>query len=258
MLICDKCNAQILEGSKFCPQCADPVTEADVVAKPALKNKPAAVDISFGYSSSSNYSKALDLCRKLPTYTEIGEGKTISHSVKLSITDVELVATIFDLVGSWKSSQMLIDGQRSTKSDLTYYGVGCYRKRQKALNPKQYCYGEDEYCYNIWGCQRMNMPLVYGGWLTYGQFDKYGVWYFDKERIRRELDESIHENKLCPILNPDRIIETLEKLPDAVDPKTNKHWEYRISYEEVDGDYKKVAIGVDAVLKSATQYIIED
>jgi len=34
MLICDKCGAQIPEGAKFCPQCADPVTEADVVAKP--------------------------------------------------------------------------------------------------------------------------------------------------------------------------------------------------------------------------------
>jgi len=34
MLICDKCGAQIPEGSRFCPQCADPVTETDRASRP--------------------------------------------------------------------------------------------------------------------------------------------------------------------------------------------------------------------------------
>ena len=33
---CDKCGAEIADGSKFCPQCADPVTEADVVARESM------------------------------------------------------------------------------------------------------------------------------------------------------------------------------------------------------------------------------
>jgi len=37
MLICDKCGAQIPEGSSFCPQCADPVTEADRASRPVKK-----------------------------------------------------------------------------------------------------------------------------------------------------------------------------------------------------------------------------
>ena len=32
MLVCNKCGAEIPEGANFCPQCADPVTSADVVA----------------------------------------------------------------------------------------------------------------------------------------------------------------------------------------------------------------------------------
>jgi len=39
MLICDKCGTPIPEGSRFCPQCADPVTEADRVPKPIKKTR---------------------------------------------------------------------------------------------------------------------------------------------------------------------------------------------------------------------------
>lgn len=30
MLVCDKCSAEIPDGSRFCPACADPVTDADL------------------------------------------------------------------------------------------------------------------------------------------------------------------------------------------------------------------------------------
>lgn len=36
-LICDKCSAEILPNARFCPNCADPVTDAD---RPALPNDP--------------------------------------------------------------------------------------------------------------------------------------------------------------------------------------------------------------------------
>ncbi len=37
-LICDKCGAQIVEGSRFCPQCADPVTAADQADRQAAQS----------------------------------------------------------------------------------------------------------------------------------------------------------------------------------------------------------------------------
>lgn len=258
MLVCDKCGAGINKGSKFCPQCGDPVTEADRVTVPITESQIANVEISFGESSSPNLVKAVEICKNIPSYSVAGEGKKTSHKLSLPITEVDLIVNLFELVGSWKSSQMLINGHTATKKDLTYYGVGCYRNRQKAYKSEQFCFGEKEYEVNIWGCKRLNMPInEWGGdWLDYGEFDKSGVWHFDKERIKHELELTLKENELCPVLDRKRVLETLEKLPSSINPKNDRNWKYRTSYEEVNGEYKEVAVGVKPVIKKINRYVI--
>jgi RNA polymerase subunit RPABC4/transcription elongation factor Spt4 len=258
MLICDKCNAQIAEGAKFCPQCADPVTEADKATKPILQVEPANVEIAFGYSSSPNYVKAVTLCKNIPSYSEKGEGKGATHLISLPITEIELIINIFELVGSWKSSQMLIDGKRSTKSNLVYHGIGCYRQRQQSLDPKQYCFGSGEWNYNIWGCFRLGMPFLAGTWLTHGMFDGNGAWSLDKNKILKDLQSKIHENSLCPILNREFIVNTLNSLPDYINPKEDDNWEYQTRHEEIEEDYREIAIGVTPVLKKMNTYVLGD
>lgn len=163
MFVCDKCSAGINKGSKFCPQCGDPVTEADNMAISIMDGGIANVEISFGHSSSQNLNRAIDICQNIPSFVISGEGKQVQYKVILPITEVELVIKIFDLVGSWKSSQMLINGHSATKKDLTYYGVGCYRNRQKAYKPEQYCFGNREYDANIWGCKKLGLPICEWG-----------------------------------------------------------------------------------------------
>lgn len=260
MLVCDKCGAGITEGSKFCPQCGDPVTEADRVTAPAPQSHVANVEILFGYSSSPNYQKAVDICKNIPSYSADADDKQAKHKITLPITEVELLINLYDLVGNWKTSQMLINGHASTKKQLTYYGVGCFRNRQKAYRPEQYCFGEREYEANIWGCKRLNMPINEwgGGWLDYGKFDNSGIWHFDKNRIKHELEIAIKENELCPVLNPKKVFDTLDKIPDTINPKRDKKWAYRTSYEEVKGDYKEVAVGIKPVLNKMKFYVLGD
>ena len=260
MLVCDKCGAGITEGAKFCAQCGDPVTEADKVTVPASNPSVANVQITFGQSSSPNHAKAVAICQNIPSYNTMGEDKKIQHVVALPITEIELLVNLYDLVGSWKSSQMLINGHAASKKDLTYYGVGCFRNRQKSFKPEQFCFGEREYEANIWGCKRLNMPINEwgGGWLEYGKFDKTGVWHFDKPRIKHELEMGLKENELCPVLDRRKVLETLDKLPDTVNSKTDKNWQYRTSYEEIQGEYKKVAVGIRPVIKKINRYVIGD
>lgn len=260
MLICDKCSAAITKGAKFCPQCGDPVTEADKVKALVSDSQIAIVEISFGQSSSANFNKAVEICKNIPSYVVEGEGKASLHKITLPITEVDLIVNLFDLVGSWKSSQMLINGHISTKKDLTYFGVGCYKIRQKAYKPEQYCFGEREYENNIWGCKKLNMPISHwgGGWLEYGEFDSSGKWRFDKDRIRHELELALKENELCPVLNRKRVLETLDKLPSSIDPKNDSNWEYITNYERIDGDYKEIAVGIKPVYKKITGYVVGD
>ncbi|AUD78020.1 zinc ribbon domain-containing protein [Kangiella profundi] len=260
MLVCDKCSAGIIEGSKFCPQCGDPVTDADRVNIPVVENNIANVEIAFGYSSSQNFSKAVNISKNIPSYSVKGDGKSATHSVVLPITEVDLIINLYDLVGGWKSSKMLINGHTATKKDLTYYGVGCFRSRLKAYNPQQYCFGERDYEVNIWGCKRLNMPVYEwgGGWLDYGEFDKSGVWHIDKDRIKDELESAIKENELCPILSRKRVLETLEKLPKTIDPREDNNWEYRTNYEEINGTFKEVAIGIKPNIKNINRFVIGD
>lgn len=259
MLVCDKCGAKILEGAKFCPNCGDAVTEADRQVDEVAVDAVANVEIRFGHSTSANYQPAVEIAQRIPSYQAEGEGKALVHSVELPITEVELLINLYDLVGSWKSSRMLIDGQSATKSALVYHGMGCYRERQKAYMREQYCFGERDYEFNIWGCKRLQMPIVaWGGWLTYGEFDDKGAWRFDKARIRHELEVQIRENELCPVLDRRRVMQTLDRLPDGINPKSDPNWKYHTSYEEVDGDYKQVAVGIKPVLKKANRLVLGD
>ena len=263
MLVCDKCRAKIADGYKFCPECGDPVTEADMVKENAITmhGKIPVVTLVFGYSTSGNYQRAVEICSKNPSYESTGDGRAIQHKVTLPITEAELLGNLYDLVGSWKSSFMQIDGVSATKKDLVYGGVGCFRDRQKAYDSEMYCYGSAAYERNIWGCKRLNMPLYEwgGGWLELGAFDSKGLWHFDKKAIRHELESAIEENKLCPVINREMILKTLDLLPDTINPKVDKNWRYRTTTERTEkGGWADVAVGISPVIKRANSFVIAE
>lgn len=263
MLVCNKCQGAIDDEAKFCPSCGDPVTDADKPMSTPVVSQVADVKIAFGKSSSTGYTKALAICQKLPTYKESGEDKTLTHEITLPMTELELLINIWESIGSLKSSQLTINGKSATKKDLVYHGPGCYLKRRQAYDKKQYCFGENEWGFNFWGCIRMNLSIgalfpEYGD-REFGSLDNKGVWHIDKDRIKHDLELAIHENTLCPILNPAHIMETLAAMPNSIDPKKDKNWEYATEYMmAANGDGKEVAVGVKPVMKKMNYYVIGD
>ena len=177
-----------------------------------------------------------------------------TYSVKVPLTDIETLINIYDIGGKWKSFIMKINDQTISKSDLVYHGLECYRKRKQAKDKTLYCFGENYYDCNFLGCKRMGMTFSAVGknWLQKGYIDKNGTWFFNFEAIRQDLISELQKYKLCPKLDPQKIIEILKLIPKKVNPKTNKNWEYLYDYklENYSGknDGNKIIIGVSPTM----------
>ena len=61
----------------------------DSILHPSDHAKEFKITIEFGYKTSPNYEKAVDLARRNPTYAEEGEGEWIRHSATYTPEDVE-------------------------------------------------------------------------------------------------------------------------------------------------------------------------
>lgn len=249
MPICDKCESRIPEDAKFCPQCADPVTEADYSKQPTTRSTVPQISIEFGHSTSSRFDEAVELAQRLPTHTSDGEGTDVVHQVQLEATDVGLAVSLWEIVGNWKSARMTVDGERITKKDLTYGALGCYQNRQESFEPQEYCYGEREHDQNIWGCHNLGLPLSpwRESWFTWGEWNAKGEWHWDKDRIRHELEKALHDFRYCPVLDRDAVMATLERLPNGIDPERNSGWNYVTDWQ----DGSEVPVGVCPTLGTA-------
>lgn len=184
------------------------------------------ISISFGKSTSSNYAKAVFLAKQSSNYYEEGEGKNIIHQATYTSASADYLAfiSLYELVGSWKSSFVFINGQlidRKIIGKLNY----CYGDKCRSGNSK-FCYGASEYTMNPFGCHRLQVSKYNNPWWTFGILDTKKIWHVDKKAILERINEKCIPYKNCPSFSYDKIIFNLNKLPDTIYPKKDKNWEY--------------------------------
>lgn len=213
--------------------------------------------IEFYFSGSGNYELAVQKATQHHSYQETTLERTLRHHVTFSLVEVEAIIDLWDLVKGWSSSRLYINGERATKRDLVYKGLGCYSQQKNSDDPIAYCYGDSHWKYNIWGCWQLGMSLASPHkWIDYGVFDSYGAWHLDKARIKHELLGAMRNYEVCPAFNKSQVLHTLEVFPDSINPKKDKLWEYVTSHRDIDGRYREVATGIRPVLKRSNYYII--
>ena len=233
-LTCPRCGNTKIQGMKFCPECGTKIDPEilEVASGPTVLTEEAVPSqgyvIEFGYSSSANYDLAIAEAKKISTYTSFGNQKTIRHRVKFDIEDLDQLSDLVNYVQGWKTSRIYENGE--TSSFQTIFGFKwCYQERQNSYKPDLFCFGyEREWDLNLWGCIRAQMPFSENAnWFTFGKWlNKDGDWQFDKKRILHELQTALYRYRFCPAIQLDLIQEVLNAIPDTVNPKKDKDWEY--------------------------------
>lgn len=184
------------------------------------------VSISFGESTSKNYPQAVALAKTAPHYIEnVIDGKII-HQAIFSDKPSEYLQFIklYELVSNWKSCYVIINGvmvDRKIIGNLNY----CYGDKCRS-GKSDFCYGASEYTSNPFGCHRAQMHAYNDPWYSYGIMDTKGIFHVDKDAIKKELVSRLAPYKLCPALDMDVVLSNVDKLPNTINPKVDKDWEY--------------------------------
>jgi hypothetical protein len=173
------------------------------------------IKVEFGFSTSPNYEKAVEIARGLSGYASWGEGRKLKHQVTLGVADeVEEFLRLSALVREWKSTVFWLN-----EKDMGRWGpfrlLYCIRDRLNDYKPSTYC-GQDNY----WGCH-----LLRGSLIT-GHFDENGAFHFDKARFLFEEKEELEILAACPFFDRDIAMQRLEELDEVIDPRTSEKWDY--------------------------------
>lgn len=195
---------------------------------------PKELKITFGKSSSQNYSYAVELASQYDTYEQIGEGKDIIHSVTFSFEKINDFFELYDLVGRWKSTSIFIDGEKLPPSGMSF--LWCYKEHLRAYNPSEYCHGKDDahsHNDNDFGCRHTGINLY--GWYGlsgYGEMDKQGNFHVNKDKLKHDIMKNLENYRFCPALNMEKIQKAIDAIPDVINPNKHRSWEYVTDYDE--------------------------
>lgn len=179
------------------------------------------VSISFGKSSSQNYHKAVALAKLAPQYHEQTDNGQILHQAIYSDQPKEYLAFIklYELVGSWKSSFVIINGQfidRKIVGKLNY----CYGDKCRSSNPK-FCYGASYMTENPFGCHRLQISAANTPWWSFYKRDGFH-WVLDRVAMKERIDSFAEMYYICPDFNYEQIISAFNQLPSKLSDRQMK------------------------------------
>lgn len=210
--------------------------------------------IKFGKSSSKNYEIAVDIASRHPSYEKEEEGKNITHTLIYSDKEIESFFELFDIVGRWKSTSIYIDGELLTQTNF----LNCFKERTYSYSPVDYCHNKDDghsFNDNYFGCRLLhNDPMTYNGLAGFGEMRKDGTFIVNKDKLEHYIKSSARKFGSCPAFDINKMLRLIDTIPNEINPKRNRNWEYVTEYK----NGKEIAIAVKMVNKSTSGYQISD
>jgi SpoVK/Ycf46/Vps4 family AAA+-type ATPase len=179
--------------------------------------------------------EALDLAQQLETYEEVAVNGAPLYAVTLNETNIDHLKKLWELVGGWRSARLSLNGQ-AVQPDPLFNLLRCVECRQRSDNPEGYCRGDSWHettvgtAVQLFPCRKIPVSEgSYYGWYQYGTLTKGNVYVVDKTRLRHEVTQSLKKSLayFCPALNKRIVDETIDQLPDRIDPAHDAGWVYK-------------------------------
>lgn len=173
------------------------------------------ISISFGKSSSSNYDKAVALAKNAPQYLEQTDNGVLLHQAIYSSKASDFMAylMLYELVGSWKSSFVIINGKLIDRKVVGKLNR-CYGDKCRVGN-NNYCFGASYMTENPFGCHRLQISATNTPWWSF--YTLHGnKWILDKNAMKERIDSYARIYNICPCFNYTQIIVVLNSLPDSM------------------------------------------
>ena len=103
--------------------------------------------LSFGFSRSPNYERAIAVALRIPGCSEAGEGRQRIHTVPITHERFDDVTELVDLTLGWKSTRLLVDGVQAGPGALRRLlsVVACLQDRELGGLEELHCWGLPEW-----------------------------------------------------------------------------------------------------------------
>ena len=239
---CPYCRKPIPAASRFCPECGAQIETIEQPAGTKLEfDYPSSgIAIEFPESSSASFSAAIAAAQKAPDFQECERGRKKWFLAAWPNGEIANTMNLIESLKGLRNRKVYVDGEPGTWDEVFGF-LSCFRQRQQAYRPVEYCFGMDENQLNVWGCKLARMDWTsWAHWLSHGRFRKKDVFAFDKERIRHELETNLYRVRFCPCLRTKLVTAVLQLLPDEVRVGDRTGWKYNENCDEGPNSIKVV------------------
>ena len=240
---CPSCNYKNEPNSKFCQECGTQISgKSKQKAKPKVEliEQPLpefGITVEFKYSTSQTFDFAVEEALKFNTFQQIGEDKKAIYRVNVPEDHIEDLEPLLENLKGWRNRKAYHNGAK-VQWDTMFSHQWCYRQKKASYKPDLYCFGyENNYDYNLWGCIQTRLAFTeHSELFKYGKFiNTKGDWEFDKERISHELEKNLFQYRFCPAMNLELVKDVLLAFPDNVNPSKDDDWKFIRNYSSQDG-----------------------
>lgn len=207
-----------------------------------MTKKQWAVSFGFKESKALGCAEAIELIKDFPTYARLrgDDGRKI-HCAKCGAKPREFSAfyKVHLYAHKFKSYKIAVNDHVLEKPWHINAAAECYIKSRESKKTDSYCNKTKFASSFSWGCKKISeaywfhdSPILFKEVLSFFIDDE--IKRLDKDRMKRKIDAIALHMRWCPIFNYDRIIMTIDALPDYV-----TETEYRKLILEIESIYRQ-------------------